>query len=116
MLHDTGRSFLQILASASGTLMQGYEIIVSAKSTPASVFSTTNGPPNYNLSDGVTARRHLGATLNELLDYHNEMTDQINDLMMFRSFVDAGAVMDHLSTLYYRDKIARGIFVEEPEP
>ena len=116
MLHHTGRSFLQILASASGELMQGYEIIVSATATPASVFSTTNGPPNYNLPDGVKSHRHLGRTLDELFYSHSELTDQIDNLMMFQSFADVGAVMDHLSTLYYNDKVARGIFVEEPEP
>ena len=116
MLRDSGRSFLQILASSSEALMQGYEIVVSATSPPVSVFSTTNGPPNYNLPVGVTTHRHVGRTLHELLDSHKRLTDQIDNLMVLQSFADVGAVMDHLSWLFYTDKIARGIFVEEPEP
>jgi len=96
--------------------MQGYEIVVSATSAPVSVFSTTNGPPNYNLPVGVTTHRHVGRTLRELLGSHKRLTDQIDNLMVLQSFADVGAVMDHLSSLFYTDKIARGIFVEEPEP
>lgn len=115
MLHDSGQSFLQILASSSTAMLQGYEIIVSATSTPVTIYATTNGPPNYNAPAGVIPQRHVGRPLKELLDSHNRSVGGMQNLMCFESFAEVGSVMDHLSGLYFTDKIARGIFVQQPE-
>lgn len=113
MLHDSGNSFLQILASASGTVIQGYEIIVSATTTPVTVFASTNGRPNYRPPSGVMTHRRIGASLKEILDLHTTSIAGIENLMRFGSFADVGTVMDHLSNLFYTDKIERGIFMPE---
>jgi len=116
MLHESHRWFLQIIASSSGTLLRGYEILVSAIAAPPKVFATTNGPPNYNSPPGVRATRCRGAGLEELVARHAQSLTSIDGLMRFRSFEDVGQVVDHLSCEFYADKIARRIFVPEISP
>jgi hypothetical protein len=117
MLHNSENSFLQIIASSSGAVIQSYEIVVSATSSnPMNVHATTNGPPNYNPPARLTTYRNIGQPLRELLDSHNKSVAKIEHLMRIPTFAEVGTVMDYLSVLFYADKIARGIFVKVLEP
>lgn len=116
MLHESGQLFLQIVASSSGTLLRGHEILVSATGVPLKVYATTNGPPNYKAPPGIRVVRHHGAGLAELVDRHVQSLAGIDGLMGFRTFEDVGQVVDHLSCEFYTDKIARGIFIPEASP
>ena len=111
MLHESGQFFLQIIASCSGEVMNGYESIVSATTNPVAVFSSTNGPPHYNSPPGVTVKRHVGASLGELVDAHRAMVADLAELVPLQTYDEVGRVLDHLSFLFFSDKVARGIFV-----
>jgi hypothetical protein len=116
MLHHSERSFLQILASSSGSAFQGYEIVVSATSSdPMNVYATTNGPPNYNPPARLTTHRYIANPLQVLIDSHNKSIAEIGNLMCIPTLAEVGTVMDYLSVLFYADKVARGIFVQVPE-
>lgn len=114
MLHASGHSFLQILASCSGAFIQGHQNIMSASMGQVTVYASSNGPPSFNTPAHVITQRRVGVSLEELLDVHTQLIAGIENPMDLRSFADVGAVIDHLSHLFYADKIARQIFVPEP--
>lgn len=77
-------------------------------------FASTNGPPNFNPPACVTTQRRVGVSLQGLLDLHRQSIAGVENLISFQSFAEVGAVIDHLSHVYFADKIERGIFVPVP--
>jgi len=113
MLHRSRTSFLQILASSDGSMLHGYENVISATSDTTTAFASTSGPPNYDPVKEVKTQRFVGAPLDELLDLHSEFISNVKNLVTFDSFDDVGVVMDHLSHLFFADKVERGVFIPE---
>lgn len=112
MLHDSGQCYLQIIGATSAGFYRGVEAISSATSSPLEILTTTNGPPSYNVPVGMTMQRLVGTPLATLLEKHQQLFGERENLMRFESMADVGAVIDHSSILFHADKVERGIFVE----
>jgi hypothetical protein len=120
MLHESSRMFLQIIASSSGAVMKGHQLLVSATLAPTMVFVSSNGPPNYNVLPDMRIQSKTGATLPSLVELHHQLLcSATTELARIDSIEMVGTVMDYLAKQFFTDKIKRGIFVplaSKPDP
>lgn len=116
MLHESSQMFLQIIASSSGSVMQSYQLLVSATKETQTVIVSSNGPPSFNPTVGTRVVRKTGVSLPTLLDFHRQTLKQLTvDLVRIDSLDVLGRLMDYQATQFFADKIKRGIYVPVPD-
>ena len=120
MLHESSKMFLQIIASsaANGSFFEGAVIISSATSdSPPTVLSTTDFRKSFRLPKQVIVRRRRRASLEYLYNKHLQWLDSMDDeVVSFRNYNDVATILDHLTIVFFVDKVERGIFVAVDEP
>ena len=117
MLHESGKYFLQAIASTAGRVMLAEANIVSATSLDTSIesFATSNGRPKFRRPGNMHVQYFRNLGLPDLIARHRDWLHNLNRSFVTISTVEQLAiVMDHLTATFCSNLIQRGIL--EPLP
>ncbi|NND99481.1 MAG: hypothetical protein HKN47_19375 [Pirellulaceae bacterium] len=117
MLHESGKYFLQVVASQIGPIMQGEVHLVSVTGVPDRIqtFATSNSRPKYQRPPTAHAQYFRNLQFQLLLERHrNWMAELDQEISLVTSVEELALVVDHLTTEFFSWQSARGVLMPLP--